>query len=57
MMELKIQFSWQEIFNSKLKVKMYQMDYSEEQQEVLKEDKNQSVIFQIICLMEIMSQI
>lgn len=56
MMELIIQFSLQEISNSKLKEKMFQMVYLEEQLEALKEDKNQSVIFQIICQMEIMSQ-
>lgn len=33
------------------------MDCSEEQQEVLKEDKNLSVTFQITCQAEIMPQI
>ena len=33
------------------------MDCSEEQQEVLKEDRNQSVTFQITCQAEIIPQI
>jgi hypothetical protein len=35
---------------------MSQTDYSEEQQEVLKEDRNLSVTFQIICQVEIIPQ-
>ena len=36
---------------------MSRTDYSEEQQEVLKEDRNLSVTFQIICQVEIIPQI
>jgi hypothetical protein len=41
MMDLKIHYSLQEIFHSKLKAKMYQMDCLGEQQEELRVDKNQ----------------